>query len=66
MVIFINDYLKSRASRRISHLARPGGNLSCRFYHFTQRAPTSELPQDFSLIDIKSFLEDAGALATQI
>lgn len=65
MIIVLDDYRKvGRAHRRGPD--RQGGELAPTYCSVTSRVPTPELPEDFSQIDMKPFLDRVCALATQI
>jgi hypothetical protein len=66
MVIAMDDYRKSRAARRTTTPAPHDGELASRWGNVTQRVLTPELSDDVSTIEMKTFLERAGTLATQI
>jgi len=66
MIIVRDDYRKSSAVRQTSRSAHHGGELASGLGNVTQRVLTPELSVDVSTIEMKTFLERACMLATQI
>jgi len=66
MIIVLDDYRKSARTRRSILPVRHDGEATPWYYSVARRALTPELPEDFSNIEMKPFLDRVCALATQI
>lgn len=66
MVIDLDDYRKSKGGRQNQRPARHCGESARWSYNLTRRALTLELPEDFSTVDMKAFIDRTCSLATQV